>query len=270
MNIYKAENIKDAVNFIEKGLKPMAGCTNIFVDIKKKGEPGHDFVDISGIEELKRIEAKDGQTKIGALATFCEIEKYFSDKEGVLYEAARDMGSPQIRNRATVGGNICDASPACDAGPALLVLGAKVKTVSKSGERLINISDFFKGVRKTALENNEMVTEIVFKNDNGKSFFRKVGLRNALAISVVSLAGKIYDDGKILLAMGSVSSTPVRLYECEKLVNTGIVTEANLREALSKDISPITDLRASADYRFETAYNLLADALGKELCYEHN
>jgi len=270
MEIIKATDLRDALYLLNCGARPAAGYTNILVDRKKKGEPAFNYADISGLIGLRGIRETDGTIEIGALTTFAALEAWAKDKPAlaVLYGAASEMGSPQVRNRATVGGNIADASPACDAGPALLVLDAVASVQSERGSRNIPISAFFRGVRETALEPGELICSVTVPEMPVHSAWRKVGLRSAMAISVVSLAACRFADGRLLLAMGSVAPRPVRLTHCEACLAAGNVAKAALLAALDADIAPITDLRAEADYRRKTAGNLLLDLLEKEFGYE--
>ncbi len=264
MNITKVNTIEEALALLSKGAKVLAGGTNLYVNFKKKGYPEDSFIDISGLEELEGIRL-DGEKHIGALVTFAELLR--EEEESALCQAAREMGSPQIRSRATLGGNVCDSSPACDAGPVLLVYEAKALLCSADGRREVAMTDFFRGYRQTAKRSDELLTEFILPDEKGKSVFRKVGLRNAMAISVVSLAAK-ESGGSIRLAMGSVAEIPVRLTHCEALTKEKKIDRESLRAALSLDIRPISDIRASREYRFETAQRLLCDLLEKEYGYE--
>ena len=267
MDIVKVYSLKEALPYLEKGMRPLAGATNIFVDTAKKGMTYDGLVDISDIEELKGIKETEEGFIIGSLATFDLAESFFAGKESVLYEAAYEMGGPQIMNRATIGGNICDASPACDAGPALLVLDAELLLVSQKGERTVKITDFFRGVRSTDLKPDELLSEIRIRKEDGFSCFKKTGLRNAMSISIASVALKKTDSG-VRLAMGSVAPRPVRLYNCEEYIkSTDTIDKDRLKEELSKDISPVSDIRASMEYRSLCALNMLAASL-KEAGYE--
>ena len=267
MDIVKAYSLKEALPHLGKGMRPLAGATNIFVDTAKKGKEYDGLVDISDIEELKGIKETDEGFVMGSLATFDLAESFFCGKESVLYEAAYEMGGPQIRNRATIGGNICDASPACDAGPALLVLDADLILVSENGERLVKATGFFKGVRLTDLQPDELLKEIRIRKEDGFSCFKKMGLRNAMSISIASVALKKTKDG-VRLAMGSVAPRPVRLYSCEKYIESNdTVYKDILKEELNKDISPVSDLRASREYRSLCAFNMLVTSL-KEAGYD--
>ena len=267
MNICRVKTLEEALELVKNGAGVLAGGTNLFVDFKKKGIPDKDYADISGLAELKKIcKDPDGSIRLGALVTFRDLLKEFGP-ETALYQAAYDMGSPQVRNRATIAGNICDASPACDMGPVLLALNAKAVLCSENGTREVPVTDFFKNYRVTEKQPDEILTEIVIPASAGKSIFRKIGLRNALAISVVSLSAAETEAG-ICLAMGSVAETPVRLTHCEVLIKEKKISAEDLRQALSQDIHPVTDIRAGSEYRFETALNLLCDVLGKEFGYD--
>ncbi len=267
MDIIKAGTLKEALYYLGKGSKPLAGATNIFVDTAKKGIIYDSLIDISGLEELKGIEETENEYIIGPLTTFDTAESFFTEREDVLYQAAYDMGGPQIRNRATIGGNICDASPACDAGPALLVLDANLVLVSERGERTVRAADFFRGVRQTGIESDELLREIRIRKEPGFSCFRKTGLRNAMSISIASIALKKARSG-IRIAMGSVAPAPVRLTNCEKYIDkTGTIGKERLQRELNKDISPISDIRASSGYRALCAFNILVSSL-KEAGYE--
>ena len=267
MDIIKAYSLKEALPYLGKGMRPLAGATNIFVDTAKKGKKYNGLVDISDIEELKGIRETDDEFIIGSLATFDLAESFFSGKESVLYEAAYEMGGPQIRNRATIGGNICDASPACDAGPALLVLDAELVLVSEKGERTVRITDFFRGVRSTDLKPDDLLKEIRIRKEDGFSCFKKMGLRNAMSISIASVALK-KTDSDVRLAMGSVAPRPLRLYNCEEYIkDNDLIDKDRLREKLKEDISPVSDIRASREYRSLCAFNMLVSSL-KEAGYE--
>ncbi|MBQ0099146.1 MAG: FAD binding domain-containing protein [Firmicutes bacterium] len=270
MNIEIANNLLEVFDFLDKGYKPLAGATNILVNVKKDIEKSENFVDILGVKELHSLEFTEKGLYIGSTITFNELEEALKGKEeyNSLYQSAFSMGGPQIRNMATVGGNICDASPACDFGPPLLSLNAKVYAISNNGEREINIENFFLGNKKTALKENEIIKKIFVPKCNDKNGYIKVGLRNAMAISIVSLAYSKLND-KVSLAMGSVYSTPKKLINVENYINSNKkLSISQIIIELKKDISPITDLRASKEYRFEVSKNLLIDTLEKEFNYE--
>ena len=271
MEIKKVSNIEEALSLLEQGYKPMAGCTNIMVYKNILNVDGK-YVDITSIEELKNIQIKDNNLEIGALVTFTTLEEYLKNikKLQVLYDACFVMGGPQIRNRATLAGNICDASPACDGGAPLLVLDASLEIISSTGKRIVNINDFFIGYKKIDLKDNELVTKIIVPLKDGNGAYTKVGNRNALAISLVSLAYKV-ENGYIKYAATSVYEKPVRLFNVEAYVNNNkIVDSKQLEIELLKDIAPISDIRATKEYRILVSCNLIKESLKKEFGYEFN
>lgn len=272
MDIENCSTLLEALDFLDKGYKPLAGATNILVNVKKDIEKHESFVDILNIKELHDLTFTDNGLYIGSTVTFNELEEALKNREEYkcLYESAFSMGGPQIRNRATVGGNIADASPACELGAPLLSLNAKIFVSSKNGEREIDIKDFFLGNKKTSLKENELITKIFVPKICGKNGYIKVGLRNAMAISIVGFAYSKFN-GEISLAMSSVFATPKKLINVENYVNKNTkLSFCELEKCLQKDISPITDLRASKEYRFEVGKNLLIDTLIKEFNYEIN
>lgn len=260
----------------------LAGGTNVMVDIKKKREKRRRFVSIDTLDELKKIEEKEDGIHIGSLAVFSEIEDHFKDRSpayACLCQAVSHVGGPQIRNRGTIGGNILCASPSSDTVPALLVLDASLKLLQWNEkdqsvkERIVALEGFVTGVRCTALAPGELLTEIILPKKKGISCFYKAGPRKAMAISVVN--GALYlergEDGRIQhagVAMGAVSPAVTRAHDTEKRIE-GQTTEAilqpdvmeGLRESLSREITPISDIRAGKDYRYLTAENILEENL---------
>ncbi len=270
MNVLVKDNLGEVLILLNNGYKVLAGSTNVLVNVKKGLEKKENFVDITSLKELKGITFSEDGLTLGSLTTFSELEQALKDNKEYkcLFDCAFNMGGPQIRNRATLGGNICDASPACDLGAPLLSLNAKLYAVSIEGEREIDIKDFFISNKKTTLKENELLEKIFIPKSNGSNGYIKVGLRNAMAISIVSFAYS-KNNGKLSLAMGSVLSKPTRLLNVEKYLekNTTLSYTEIIKE-LYKDISPITDLRASSKYRYEVAKNLLIDTLEKEFNYD--
>ena len=167
-----------------------AGATNLYVDREKGKYLDRDIVSLHRLKELSGIrEEKDGW-HIGSLTTFDFIEDAFRGQSAMdaLAEAASLVGGPQIRNRGTIGGNILSASPAADTVPVLMALDAELVLVSENGQRRVSINGFMKGPGRTAIHQGEILTEIVIPSKTGAARFRKVGKRNALAISIVNVA----------------------------------------------------------------------------------
>ena len=244
--------------------KIIAGGTDLIVQLY--GKFNYPFlIDISKLEQLKGISKKSNFIKIGALTTHTEIENNIILKKyaNVLTQAAKIIGSPQIRNRGTIGGNIANASPAGDTLPPLYVLNAEIELTSESNTRIIPIAEFFIGPGKSIIKNNEIISNINIPIDEnlGKGVFLRLGQREALAISKVSIALTINSKtNEFRIALGSVAPTVVRAPKTEKLLSENSLNEKNINEAvktISKEVSPITDIRSDADYRKEMCGVLL-------------
>jgi xanthine dehydrogenase FAD-binding subunit len=227
------------------------------------------LVCLERVSEIKGITEENGRIHIGAGTVFSEIlEHPLTRKQaGVLVKAVQVLGAPSIRHMGTIGGNICTASPAGDTLPALTVLGAELDIASKRGVRHESIKDFIRGPGQTTLRPGEILTGISLAGDLNYNIhhFEKVGLRNALAIAVVSLAAVVRVSGSglikaVSLAWGSVGPTVVVLPEVEKLM-TGRKLEMDVlmgAAALVREgVTPIDDVRASARYRRTVAGNLV-------------
>ncbi len=242
-------------------VKPIAGGTNLIVDMRARRACPLALVDISRLRELQGIRRNDGQVVVGATTTVAELlASELVEQFGLpLKQAAAVFASPLVRNRATVGGNLADASPAADTAPALLVLDAVVDLVSQAGTRCVPLEDLVLGPRKTSLEPHELLAAIRWPvpSPSCTSGFRKLGLRKADAIAVASAAVLLERDanGRCLearIALGAVAPRPVRAYEAEAILRGQRVTVESIREAarLSAAVAvPISDLRGGADYR---------------------
>lgn len=259
---------------------PIAGGTNVLVDLGKGKISPQGLVVLSRLEAWKRIELKGRVLEIGSLVTHSQLEAHPLVKTycPALSMGAGAVGSPQIRNRGTLGGNLQSASPAADCAPPLLAHDAVltlVSTVDFSGpvkERQLNVTDFFLGVGKTALRPHELIQKVSINiNPNRRSVFLKSGLRKALAISLVNLAVSFEPEENTAaclearVALGSIAPTPVRLTKAEEFLKGQRLDETVIKEAakiVQKEISPISDLRASAEYRRYLAQVLVEEALG--------
>ena len=252
----------------------VAGATNVMPFIRYEKINDKTLINIRNIRELRFIREEEDRIEIGPLTTICDLEKseVIEKFAPALSEAAKNFADPTTRNSATIGGNIANASPAADTATPLLALNATVVAESKSGTRRIPIQEFFLGVNKTALACDELITLIeVPKNAaNSQSTFIKLGLRNAMAISVVSVAAGVeITDGKVTaanVALGSVAPTPVRAKKVEAALMGKEFTAELAEEAANlvvDDISPIDDVRASGEYRKTVSSVLVKRALKK-------
>ncbi|HZJ76943.1 MAG TPA: xanthine dehydrogenase family protein subunit M [Oscillospiraceae bacterium] len=240
----------------------LAGGTDLVVQLKENKVCLENLVSLRYLQELKEITVQpNGDLKIGVMATISDIIKspLVADFSTAIKEALSTIGSNQIRNMATIGGNICNASPAADSAPILLVLDSSVEIISKSGTKLIPLKNFFLGKGQTALKKGELLSAVIIpaKTKDYKVKYYKLGVRQSIDIAVVSvaLALKIKDgiceDARI--ALGSVSDRPMRAIKTEELLK-GTTLPDNLdqiSENIKKECTPITDIRATADYRRE-------------------
>ncbi|MEL9908548.1 MAG: xanthine dehydrogenase family protein subunit M [Desulfurococcus sp.] len=253
----------------------LAGGTDLVLDLKIKRYNVSDLIDISQLNELRYIIDEGDMVRIGALTSIQEIadSSVIAEKAPLLKKAADEFAYWQIRNMATIGGNLCNASPAADTAPPLLVHEALVKTASIEGERTIPITEFFKGPRQTALKPSEMFVEVVIPSKPRplwRHAYYKLGRRRGHEISVVSIAiaasinAGVFQDVRI--ALGSMAPTPVRARSVEVFLRGREISESVIEEAvekLSSDVKPISDVRASAEYRLHVSKALLKDMLLK-------
>lgn len=269
MEVVVPNTVKELLPSIDNEKKRLAsGCTDIIVALKVKKLMPKPIIDLNNIEEIKRIFEDGNRIYIGANVSMSSLlqNPIINEKFELLSRAVKSIGSPQIRNRATLGGNIANASPSGDSILALTLLKAKLVLRNLQGERIVKIEDFIKGVGKTNLRNDEFIEYIVLekKFQDYKSYFEKVGLRNAVVISVCSL-GLLYKlDGEIIedikIAYGAVAPMIVEIFEAERLLKGCRITRELLEQAgrvIESVVSPIDDIRASAEYRRIVSKNLI-------------
>ena len=260
----RAGSLKEASELAsEKGSKAilMAGGTDVILLMKAKAVPADTVIDIKEISDLDSIVFSEGEgVRIGALAKLFDIQTsdIVREKMPALADAAHYVASAQIRRKGTMAGNICNASPSADTASILLAMDAKIKVYNNEIERDVPIGDFFKGVKKTCLEKGDIVTEIFvpeLKKGEGSAYF-KHSVRKAMDLAIVGVAVWIKMDGDRVddcrIAMGGVGITPLRAYSAEKILKGSELTDDLLEkaaEAASEECSPISDVRASAEYR---------------------
>jgi carbon-monoxide dehydrogenase medium subunit len=243
----------------------LAGGTDLLVRLKKRLASADVIVDVNGISELSYIKPIDDRIHIGALTRLANVKEspIVQEKASALAQAISVMASPPIRNRGTIGGNLCNSSPAADTAPPLLVLDASVKLQKLDGERIVSLSQFFVGPEENVLGADEIMTEVIIPLREGQTAAMKLGRRKAFTLSVVSAAAyaEAHDGkfGEIRLALGAVAPTPIRGLKVEKALRGEDVSEEAIKksaELVRRVIKPITDVRASAEYRMEMSYLL--------------
>jgi carbon-monoxide dehydrogenase medium subunit len=244
--------------------KVLAGGTDL-LNLMRDGETSPKLiVSLKNIGEFRDITKHDGGVSIGAFCTLenCARSELIRGKYPILYDAFRQMGSLQVRSRGTIGGNICNGSPAADTAAPLMVLGAEIIIQGPQGERRKPVVDFFTGPGETILEPDEILTTITLPTIKGKGagLYVKLGRRNAMEIAIVGVAvyvilepsnKKISD---IRIAISSAAPKPLRVYEAESIFKGRLPEPQLIEEAasiVSRASNPITDVRASKEYRKE-------------------
>ncbi len=251
---------------------PISGGTDVMVELNFARRRPAALLDLNRVNELSGWAAADGWLRLGAALTYAELTGERSGRipDGIgarlpgLAMAARTVGSPQIRNRGTVGGNLGSASPAGDCHPSLLAAGAEVEVASVRGTRRIAIDDFYTGVKRNALAPDELVAAVWIRSPSGPEQFAKIGTRNAMVIAVAAFALALHPDRRAVgTGIGSAAPTPVRagqaeaflaaalddggLWESRAALDAAVVTEFGaLVSAASR---PIDDVRGTAGYR---------------------
>lgn len=256
----------------DKGYKLLAGGTDLIVRMKESIEKPEVLIDLSRVEELARIEERTNAIYLGAMVTCARIisSELLNQRAEILVAACQRMGSPQIRSRATLGGNIANASPAGDTIPPLLALGASLELQSHSGSRTVPLDAFFRGPGETILAPDELIIAIQFPKPapEEKGFFLKLGQRSAMSISKISVTGQLHlNMGRIAwarIAYGAVASTPIRAHAVEDFLRGKPLTPATIRQAAElaqQTVSPITDIRSTESYRRKMSSVLLRRGL---------
>jgi CO/xanthine dehydrogenase FAD-binding subunit len=244
------------------GAVPIAGGTDVMVELNfDRRRPGV-LLDLTPVEELASWACVDGQVRLGAGVPYARIIDELADRLPGLAMASRTVGSPQIRNRGTVGGNLGSASPAGDAHPPLLATGAEVEVASARGVRTVPVREFFTGPKRNALAPDELVTAVLVPAATGPQQFAKVGTRNAMVIAVCSFSVALHPDrGTVGTGIGSAGPTPLAATEAERFAREELAGRWGTREPLPEPVlrrfgelvggaaRPIDDVRGTAAYR---------------------
>lgn len=261
---WSPKTLAEAREGLAQGATKVAGATDLLVVDHATGREHASVLNVLGIAELQGIRVEDDQLSIGAACTFTQIRQSpeVAKHAPLLVHAAATIGAAQIQNRATIGGNIANASPAGDSLPALLALGAMIAVSGPRERRIVPYNAFHTGYRTTVLGADELIERVFIPLPSpAVQIFRKVGTRAAQAISkvVVGFASDRLEHHVLAnarLAMGSVAAVPVRLHEVEILIEDNPLT-ANLADRaaslVEKTIWPIDDVRSTAEYRRHVA-----------------
>lgn len=266
---FRPRTLNDAVAIAGRGgVVPMAGCTDLYPATDRPALKGP-MMDLTAVEGLAGIRREGAGWRIGAVTRWAEVARAnLPEAFDGLRAAAREVGAVQIQNSATVGGNLCNASPAADGVPVLLTLDARVELVSGEGRRELPLAEFITGPRQVALRPGEIMSAVIVPEPAGRGAFLKLGARSSLVISIVMVAARLtVRAGQVAeasLSVGACSPVAVRLPALEAaLVGAPVAEAAGRVEArlVAPALSPLSDVRAEAGYRLEAAVALLRRAV---------
>lgn len=268
-------SLAETLNLIDKygeRARLIAGGTDVLVELQRGVKSTETLIDLSAVPDLAYVRQDKGYIALGALATHNDVLRspLIWQHAAALAQACQEVGAPQIRARATVAGNLLTASPANDTIPPLLALNAELVLTSRAGERVMPLSQFYQGVRRTALRTDELLREIriPLTQNERRQLFLKLGLRRAQAISVVNVAIVLIFQNELVrearITLGCVAPTVVRASHVEAFLGGKRLEREMCQQAahlVEEDCVPIDDVRASAFYRRLTLTNLLAEGL---------
>ena len=257
LDMRSASSVKEALTILrDEKRTPIAGATDVYVALNFGLYTPRQYLDIWGLDELRMISTHEDTLLIGALTSYTSLMRshIVAERVPMLVEASRLVGGVQIQNRGTLGGNIANGSPAADGVPVLSAVDAVVVLRSLDGERRIPLNSFYTGYRATVMRPDELIVAIEIPRVEGKQWFRKVGTRQAQAISKIVMAAVRAPSPKI--ALGSVAPTVVRAKMTEQALARGASIDEAMR-VLGEEIKPIDDVRSTADYRRQVSMNLL-------------
>jgi CO/xanthine dehydrogenase FAD-binding subunit len=243
---------------------PLAGGTDFMVELNFGARRPPAVLDLTRITELRQWEIEGGRVRLGAGVTYSQVIADLRDRLPGLALAARTVGSPQIRNRGTIGGNLGTASPAGDAHPPLLAAGAEIEVASASGTRIVPIDQFFAGPKRNVLEADELIAAVRIPLPSGPEQFSKIGTRNAMVIAVAAFSLALHPDQReVGTGIGSAGPTPRRAWQAEKFLGDALAeaglweSRAQVPDAVAAEFGrlvaaaaePIDDVRGTAAYR---------------------
>jgi aerobic carbon-monoxide dehydrogenase medium subunit len=266
LEMYQPTSLQEASRLLKDngpGGRFLAGGTDLVIAIKEKGLLPKYVVDLKRVPGLSGIrENGDGSISIGALTTMREIETAspITGKFPFLAQSAAEVGSIQIRNRATVGGNMANATPSADVAPALIALNARTKIFSAAGERTVSLEEFFRGPGQTVMNPDEILTEITIPKTDSRLVgeYIKFSPRDMMDLAYVGVAVAYVLGEKerrcenVRIVLGAVAPIPMRSPKAEAILEGRILTEelaTSAGEMAAQEAKPISDVRSSADYR---------------------
>jgi CO/xanthine dehydrogenase FAD-binding subunit len=256
---------------------PIAGGTDVMVELNFDRHRPEAVLDLTRVPELAEWDRDAGRLRVGAGVTYTRAIAELGDALPGLAIASRTVGSPQIRNRGTIGGNLGSASPAGDCHPPLLAMGAEVEVASTAGRRRVPVAKFFTGPKKSALQPDELILAVWVPAASGPQQFAKIGTRNAMVIAVCSFALVLDPEHRrVGTGIGSAGPTPLAATEAERFLQGVLDAEdlwssrapiddgaaARFGELAAASASPIDDVRGTAAYRVHALGVLARRTLG--------
>lgn len=278
--IAEPKTVEEALDILDKNsdLTIISGGTDVLVKLHEGRMDDLNLISIKELNELEGISMLDnGDIEIGSKVTFTELfrSEIINKHLGILSEAAVSMGGPQVRNIATIGGNVCNGAVSGDSAPTLFALDAKLKLRSKNKERIVPISEFYAGPGKVNIESNELLASIIIEKnnyENAEGNYIKFATRNAMDISImgVSTIIKIKDNkfNDIRIALGVAGPTPIRCFEAEKLAENLDVNDNNMKLIADKALESsraIDFWNASKEYKDHLIDELVYRALNESV-----
>ena len=262
MEFHRPETLAEALEIKAEhpGAVPLAGGTDLMVAINFRQASPAAVLDLTAVPELREWAGDDGRVRVGAGVTYTRLIEELGDRLPGLAIASRTVGSPQIRNRGTVGGNLATASPAGDGLPPLYTSGAVVELASVRGTRRVPVADFITGPKRTCIEPDELIAAFDVAAASGPQQFAKVGTRNAMVIAVCSVALALWpEQRRVAACVGSAGPTPLVATEAEEFIaevldwdGGGPIPDdalARFGELVGECARPIDDVRGTARYR---------------------
>lgn len=271
---FKPQSINEAIELLDKygrNLKVLAGGTDLIIALREKLINCKYIMDIKAIEELKQISYSEAEgLSIGAAVCLNEIitsEKIVPDYS-ILVQAAKTLANSLLRNRATLIGNLCNASPGGDMLSPSIVLEGEAEIVSKHGTRRVPLKGFFTGVKKTVLVENELVTRVIYPSIKGKGIYLRKSRIKGHDLAQIGVAAFVKEAGGLNITIGAAGPTPVFIEGFDKILKQELrLSKEIIIDKVLKDIKPISDQRASKEFRTAMAKYLTAqilEELGKE------
>ena len=256
---FKPDDINQALKLLadKKNTAILAGGTDLVVNMKEDVERPDNIIDIKNIEELSKVQFYDEGLFIGATVTCNQLKnnEQVASKYPLLVKAASVMGSHQIRNRATIVGNICNSSPGADTPPALLTLGTRVLIISSEGEKKVSLEEFFTGVKENVLKDNEIVKGIIINpvNEKARGDYRRKTRVEGSDLCSCGVAGYVSKEDKIVkFGYGALAPIPILIDASDIFFKTDNSLDEcinQLIERVNENIKPITDVRSNKNYR---------------------